>query len=140
MVVADSKSPAGEVAYVRLPDVESGSGGGAPGGSRPGSSAAASDTGTGPSSPRAAAARPLSLLPLIALIFFEVSGGPFGTEARRAPPLRFLHRAAQRLISRAPLRRTRAHVTTPPPPPPPTHTRAHANARRTPSPPRGRCW
>ncbi len=24
--------------------------------------------------------RPLSLLPLIALIFFEVSGGPFGTE------------------------------------------------------------
>lgn len=26
--------------------------------------------------------RPLTLLPLIALIFFEVSGGPFGTEVR----------------------------------------------------------
>ncbi len=26
--------------------------------------------------------KPLSLLPLIALIFYEVSGGPFGTEVR----------------------------------------------------------
>jgi hypothetical protein len=26
--------------------------------------------------------KPLTLLPLIALIFFEVSGGPFGTEVR----------------------------------------------------------
>ena len=26
--------------------------------------------------------RPLTLLPLVALIFFEVSGGPFGTEVR----------------------------------------------------------
>lgn len=28
--------------------------------------------------------KPLTLLPLIAIIFFEVSGGPFGTEVRRA--------------------------------------------------------
>lgn len=30
-------------------------------------------------------AKPLSLLPLIALIFFDVSGGPFGTEVRSEP-------------------------------------------------------
>ncbi len=29
-------------------------------------------------------AKPLTLLPLIALIFFEVSGGPFGTEVSPA--------------------------------------------------------
>ncbi len=26
--------------------------------------------------------RPLTLLPLIAILFYEVSGGPFGTEVR----------------------------------------------------------
>ena len=29
--------------------------------------------------------KPLSLLPLIALIFYDVSGGPFGTEVRLCP-------------------------------------------------------
>lgn len=29
-------------------------------------------------------AKPLSLLPLIALIFYDVSGGPFGIEVRAA--------------------------------------------------------
>lgn len=33
----------------------------------------------------APAKRPLTLLPLIAIIFFEVSGGPFGTEVRSLP-------------------------------------------------------
>lgn len=28
------------------------------------------------------AAKPLSLLPLVALIFYDVSGGPFGIEVR----------------------------------------------------------
>jgi hypothetical protein len=35
-----------------------------------------------PGSPRSAkTVKPLTLLPLVVLIFFEVSGGPFGTEA-----------------------------------------------------------
>jgi hypothetical protein len=29
--------------------------------------------------------KPLSLLPLVALIFYDVSGGPFGIEARSQP-------------------------------------------------------
>jgi hypothetical protein len=38
---------------------------------------ASSSQGAGQQHPRK---KPLTLLPLIALIFFEVSGGPFGTE------------------------------------------------------------
>lgn len=30
--------------------------------------------------------KPLSLLPLVALIFYDVSGGPFGIEVHRWPP------------------------------------------------------
>lgn len=36
------------------------------------------------SAPQHARKKPLTLLPLIALIFFEVSGGPFGTEVRHS--------------------------------------------------------
>lgn len=47
------------------------------------------EAGSGGITPRA---KPLSLLPLIALIFFDVSGGPFGTEVRCRPggPLNLL--------------------------------------------------
>ncbi len=35
--------------------------------------------------------RPLTLWPLVVLVFFEVSGGPFGTEVRRARALCLRH-------------------------------------------------
>jgi hypothetical protein len=61
------------------------------------------------------ARRPLSLLPLIALIFFEVSGGPFGTEvgdARGHARVIRLHESLDRPHGRAP-RRSGAHVRRP---------------------------
>lgn len=72
--MAYDKSPSGEaaVAYSPLPDVETAS------------AATAAGSDAQPGSPHAR--RPLTLLPLIALIFFEVSGGPFGTEVRAPAP------------------------------------------------------
>jgi amino acid transporter len=64
--------------YDRLPDVELGGGDSGRSGQRRRSSFDGADGVT--ATAHAPHKRPLSLLPLVALIFFEVSGGPFGTE------------------------------------------------------------
>ncbi len=46
---------------------------------------------------RCSCAQPLTLLPLVALIFYDVSGGPFGIEVR-LPTVPILSAAAEDLV------------------------------------------
>jgi hypothetical protein len=80
MVHAGPKADGGGVYEPLLPggDVESGGSGAARA-----AAAAGAQGGAAPLHGGHVQRRPLSLLPLIALIFFEVSGGPFGTEVRQ---------------------------------------------------------
>lgn len=147
-MVSEDKLAMGDVAYVPLataPDVETGSGGRGGGGAA--AAGAGAGGGSGSSDDAAStqgtshhARRPLSLLPLIALIFFEVSGGPFGTEVRTRGG-----RERSGGLFRCVLLRAAAdqpHTTTHKTTQHATHNSPQHTAQhtcRTPSPPRGRC-